>query len=178
MIYLHNMSVRAEADLLTPFIDLCQYCEVYYPRVYIILRKFIRICKKNEHDPSGLLSYPYAIKIDKPPLPSTLLHKAIYPILQKIIRNVDIIDLFEADTEEPKAKFLKVIKSMNVYNPKVISLLHASTPQGLIEELIRKFESSRSVQQLLIIKLGIRKADAMLRRLIKAEHRLQGWHGG
>lgn len=169
MIYLHNMSVRAEADLLTPFIDLCEYCRVSYPKVYLVLKRFMRISRVLDNDPTGLMSDPYAIKIDKPSLPSTLLRKTIYPILKKIIKNEDIMDLFEADTDEIREKFLKTIKSLNVYNPKVIALLQACTPQGLIEELIRKFESSRSVQQLLIIKHGLSKTDAMLRRLIKAE---------
>lgn len=156
MIYLHNMFVGAEADLLTPFIDqyLCMYCKTMYPRVNQVISRYMRFEKKTNPEPSGLLADPYSISIDKPQLPSTVLRRDMYPVLKSVVKNEDIIDLFEADTEEVNNKKIRIIKSMNVNNPKVISLLNACTPQGLIDKLIRKFESSRSVQ-LMIIRYGV-----------------------
>jgi len=51
MIHLHNMSVRAEADLLTHFIDLCYYCRRYYPDIYNLLSRFMRIIITSNLDP-------------------------------------------------------------------------------------------------------------------------------
>lgn len=79
IIYLHNMYIRAESDLLNPFIDLVKFLETHD---FILHQILVKLCRHvDEHDPNimGLLMDPYSINSGRPTLLESLLRSTIKP---------------------------------------------------------------------------------------------------
>lgn len=95
IIYLHNMFVRAESDLLSPFIGLTQFLYRYNHEIYSIMINFLKFSYRNPHNLIGLYKDPYSIPLNRSVLPTTLLRMQIIPSLHKLTKNESIKELFE-----------------------------------------------------------------------------------
>nr|DBA44344.1 TPA_asm: RdRp [Pterovirus sp. 'diachasmae'] len=157
---------------------LLQHTVTEKPSVYKYMSNFLRIPIKKPETIVPLCKDPYSLPGDRPNLPSIILRKMLFESLRSMIRHEDLLSLYKAYDSGYTEKIEKCLRSANVYNPKVFSLIYSSTPTGQIEELTRKFESSRSVHEVLILRRGKRRADGMLRRVIRAERKLQRWRRG
>lgn len=176
VIYLHNMHVRAESDLLSPFIGIYSFCKRSFPSVAQVMENFFYAPKHdvNEHY-TMLYIDPYALPHDRPQLPSARLRGFIKPILAKYTKQEDVKDLFEATNDDSMERIHKTLSSVNELNTKILSAIYAATPEGLLSELLRKFESARSINELMVRTVGYRKSVANLRSVVKAEKHLQTW---
>lgn len=175
IIYLHNMYVRAESDLLSPFLGLVLHVRTSYLDLYEVFSRFLTFTIPEKPDYVSLFLDPYSLPIHRPQLPTTVLRKSITPALRRMTKNEMIRELFERLDEEESSVFVEAMVSSNVLVPRILSNLYAATPQGLLNEILRKFESSRSVYELLILRGGRRLAQAVLFRTLRAEKQLQSW---
>lgn len=175
IIYMHNMFVRAESDLLTPFIGLIQFCTRFNPPLGRILKNFAVICPYDGKGIKALLKDPYCLNIKRPQLPSAFLRLAIIPALRRKAQNEMIKELFNTKIKHLMKAIHACFESFNVYTPRVMSSIYASTPEGILDQLLRKFETSRSVLELLILTLHKRSAMSTLRKALKKEKAVQTW---
>lgn len=175
IIYLHNMYVRAESDLLSPFLGLCIYCKNLYPQVFEYMISFCNVSAEVPTTYIGIYKDPYCLPINRPSLPSTILRNLIVPSLSKIVKNETILELLDAINAEESQLCIDAMDSCNVLMAKPLSTIYSALPVGILDELLRKFESARSINELIIIRWGKRKADKYLRTIILAEKKLQTW---
>nr|UVF62174.1 MAG: RNA-dependent RNA polymerase [Bat faecal associated chuvirus 1] len=178
IIFLSNFFVRSESDLLAPFIAIYQYFSKYNFQIKTILENFMVVPYNRNSDfrsIKNLCKDPYSIPNDRPTLPTSLLRAQILPSLRRLIKNKDILNLIEASKSDLTNKVLEALYSANVYNSKVFSTTYSATPDGLIDEVLKKFESARSVHEILILRGGKRFSNKVLRKVIKAEEDLQNW---
>lgn len=175
IIYLHNMFVRAESDLLSPFIGLVKFVYTYNHELYQIMINFLKFSHTKPKSLIGLYKDPYSIPLNRPVLPTTLLRMQIIPSLHKLTRNEGIKELFEFIDLGITEEVIECLASANVQNVKVFSNVYAATPKGLLDELLRKFETSRSVYELLILRGGDLLAFRVMTRVYRAEQKLQHW---
>nr|AJG39080.1 polymerase [Shuangao Fly Virus 1] len=175
IIYLHNMYVRAESDLLSPFLYIIDHCSTYRPELAKLLKKFCIISIDPPTDYIQLYKDPYSLPSPRPRLPSAVLRQAVLPSLKRIIKNENVLELLEAQESTAQTMCEKALNSSNHLVIKLLSRIYSATPSAIIEELTRKFESSRSILELLITAKGRRRAMNVLRNVIKCETRLQRW---
>ncbi|QGW51122.1 polymerase [Karukera tick virus] len=170
IIFLHNFFVRAESDLLTPFLDLVCFTRKYYPGLHAPLGNFLR---QKTLDPDkhlgALLMDPYSLPLARPPTASSILRGSITELVRKTTRNEDLKELFSAIKDGFEEAFLDVVRTANIYNVKLLGILYSSTPEGIIRTLVRKFETGRSIYNALILHSGRGMARRVLVRCLKAE---------
>lgn len=175
IIYLHNMYVRAESDLLSPFLGLYMHCRQHFPTLADIFENFMYIPQVKDEDLDLLFRDPYTLPTDRPTLPSTVLRSYIVPALEILSQNKDVIQLLRASQDSNHTIMMEILRSARPFNVKVLATLYSATPRGVLEELLRKFESSRSINELVILRWGKRRAERRILRVVRAEARLQGW---
>ncbi|QMP82301.1 RNA-dependent RNA polymerase, partial [dermapteran chu-related virus 142] len=170
IIYLHNFLVRAESDLLTAFLHIMQYCKNSYPDIYSYLVFSLKQVWLNPDDNLiGLMIDPYSLPLKKPPVASGILRQSVLKLVESATKNEAIKELFNARKTEFMRVFVENLRTCNVYNAKIMSALYSVTPDGIINELIRKFESGRSIFELLILQSGRRRAVRILSRVVRAD---------
>lgn len=175
IIYLHNMPVRAESDLLPPFLDLIMHCKLYYPLIYERLKRFCIIVDEVPTSYIQLFKDPYSLPSPRPLLPSACLRKFILPVLKRLVKNEVVKELFRAMDSEEQSMCMEILDSVSHLNIKVLSRIYAATPSAIVDELTKKFESARSVLELIILRYGRRKAARILRQIMLREKQLQEW---
>lgn len=175
IIYLHNMYVRAESDLLSPFLHLINFCSKVKPELAKLLKRFCIVSVDPPKDYIQLYKDPYSLPSPRPKLPSAVLRQAILPSLKKVIKNENVLELLEAQESIAQTMCEKTLNSSNFLVIKLLSRIYSATPSAIIEELTRKFESARSILELLTTARGRRRAMNILRNVIKCEYKLQRW---
>ncbi|ALP32028.1 putative RNA-dependent RNA polymerase [Imjin River virus 1] len=175
IIYYHNFFVRAESDLMSPFIGLLQFCRNFYPSVHDEMTKFCNISSPPSTTCEGLCRDMYSVPISRPPLPSTVLRNMVADALPRITRNQGIRDLLEAAKSDESDTVMEILTSASHYEAKVLSVIYACLPVSLVSELVRKFESARSVNEMLILRFGKKSTFHRLRRIVRSEKNLQEW---
>lgn len=175
IIYYHNFFVRAESDLMSPFIGLLQFCKTFYPSVHEEMAKFCNISPPPSLTCEGLCRDMYSVPISRPPLPSTVLRNMVADALPRITRNQNIRDLLEAAKSDESEIVMEILTSASHYEAKVLSVIYSCLPVSLVSELVRKFESARSVNEMLILRFGKKSTFHRLRRIVRAEKKLQEW---
>lgn len=175
IIYLHNFYVRAESDLLSPFLELVQYCERFYPSIAQTLHKFmyVSICIPTSY--RQLYSDPYSLPISRPPLPSSVLRNLLNPQLKRVTRNQDIRELIEASEDDTNNLIIQTLDSSNILRARVLASIYSSTPEALLAQFLRKFESGKSILDFLLVKKSRFRVNKQLRLVLKAEKTLQRW---
>lgn len=89
--------------------------------------------------------------------------------IQAMTCNRMIKDLFAARRSELHQAVVDALKTMVIYNPKVMSTIFSCTPEGIIMELVTKFESGKSVIDAIILKQNYRKGKKVLRESLRAD---------
>jgi hypothetical protein len=177
IIYLHNMYVRAESDLLPPFLDLIKYCEKERRRTELVqmMKRFCVITTDKIESFVQLYKDPYSLPTPRPPLPTSVLRKEIVPALTKMVKNEHVRELLDARDSPEQEYCLRALNSADFLVIKPLAVIYAATPAAIVDELVKKFESSRSVMELLILRLGQRKVQKVLRKVVRTEYKLQQW---
>jgi hypothetical protein len=167
------MFVRAESDLLTPFIGLTKFCQLRFPEIGYILEEFGRVnLIPVERAFRGLLSDPYSLPIQKPTAASTVLRRAIEPTLKHLAKNEQIKKLFRMKERGITDYIVHKLRNANEYNAKVFAAVYAASPDGVLAELTCKFETGRSVLELLVLRGGYGMGNRTLRNVLRADGRL------
>nr|WAS28007.1 MAG: polymerase [Bole Tick Virus 3] len=173
IIFLHNFFVRAESDLLPPFLDLLAFCKEYYPVVGKFLDNAMhQRLASPESCLVGLMVDPYSLPIVKPRPASTVLRRAVTDMVRKKTRNMEVKELFDIAHEGFELEFVDAMASANVYNAKLMSALYQCTPEGVVRTLIRKFETGRSIYDALVLQSGPSYAHRVLRQCMRADVQL------
>lgn len=175
IIYLHNFYVRAESDLLSPFLALYQFCVVHYHQISKYMEIFLTIDKNRGSSLVGLYADPYSLPICRPPLPSTVLRSYIPSQLLRISKNQDLLQLIALSRSRHQMSIINALDSCNVIRAKALSILYASSPKALLDQYLRKFESGKSVLDLLLIQRSRHTVNRILLKVLKAEQILQVW---
>jgi hypothetical protein len=176
IIYLHNMMVRAESDLLSPFIQLIQDAERYDPELRQHMLTFLRVTLiDSERAFEGLLRDPYSLPVKKPVSPGTSLRNKVGPALLPYIRNTEIVRMFSLASSRDMEALIRTLYSCNVYNPKLMSAIYAASPKGLLESFLRKFETGRSIYEVLVMRWGMRRTARILSSVMAQDARLQDY---
>nr|WAS28157.1 MAG: polymerase [Chuviridae sp.] len=173
IIFLHNFFVRAESDLLTPYIDLVSFSLQCMPKVGRVL---LNTLKQKVADPTrclnGLMVDPYSLPIHKPRPASTTIRLAVTSMVRRKTKNQNLLDLFTLIGEGFEERFIEVLGSANVYNVKLMGALYECTPEGIVRTLIRKFETGRSIFNALLLHTGQGAAHRVLRQCCRADQAL------
>lgn len=173
IIFLHNFFVRAESDLLPPFLDLLAFCLEFYPSLgKVLLNCMHQRLASPETCLVGLMVDPYSLPIVKPRPASTVLRRAVAEMVRKRTKNAEIRELFEIAHEGFEAEFVEAMASANIYNAKLMSALYQCTPEGVVRTLIRKFETGRSIYDALVLQSGRGHAYRILRDCQRADQQL------
>lgn len=175
-IYLHNMYVRAESDLLSPFIDMVKYSEIHHMSYYRVLTRFLVVTRRpGNTDMVGLFQDPYSLNIVFPRQPLSILRRSMKPALKRIARNEDIKELFAASNHSSTKRLIQVLSTAKPLDAKIMASIYSCTPDGVLSELVRKFETSRSIMELLLLRRSSAQVDRIFANVLRADNRLQEW---
>ncbi|QKI28861.1 hypothetical protein [Solanum melongena chuvirus-like virus] len=173
IIYLHNMWVRAESDLLSPFLGLLKMLKAVNSPIFDCAANFLKV---NAVDPirgfKGLLIDPYSLPIKKPISASSDLRNRVKSLMRKFVKHEDLIALISAAEGPEMQAIIDCLASANVYPAKIFSAIYDASPSGLLDEMIRKFESGRSVIQIITTATSRRFAGKLIRQIISNERRI------
>lgn len=176
IIYLHNMSVRAESDLLSPFIHIWKWSQTHYPDIFKILDSFFR------HRIGGRVQYeqlyrdPYSLQLGVPATAKATLQRFVLPAVERLTKNTDMKELIRATKSSTAREITACLDTAEPCDAKVLSVIFSCTPTGVLEEMLRKFETGRSVYDLIFLSGSSRKrTERILMRVHRADQRLQDW---
>lgn len=175
IIYLHNMHVRAESDLLSPFLGLVSYTQTRYPEISRAMQSFCFTTRVIPKSFIGIYSDPYSLPLLRPPLPDVALRNYILPTLERLTKNKDVKELITASKSVQNTNIIRALDSCNVIRAMVMSVIFSATPQGVLQELLKKFETGQSVLQLLLMRFRRPIAHRIILKIVQYEKRLQTW---
>nr|QVG74756.1 polymerase [Chuviridae sp.] len=179
VIYLHNMFVRAESDLLPPFLDLCAYTRDHYPSLHVcLMRAWCQRTSPAEKSLSGLMIDIYSLPIARPRTAPSVLRSEMITFLSDFTKNDDLIRLFRARSKGLGAAMLRSFASANVYNAKLMGALYGCTPEQITDELVRKFETGKSIYLALLRHRGYRRTMTIMRRVNLADRNMHRYRQG
>lgn len=174
IIYMHNFFVRAESDLLPPFIDFCSFLARHYPHLHeIVERVWWQVLVHPSECLNGLFIDPYSLPIKKPDTPSTVMRTAVERMIKTKTRNQEIIELYDAASCDFERDLVDCFSTANVYNVKLMAAVFECTPEAIIRELVRKFETGKSVYEALLMGQGARNARRVLNKASRADLSMQ-----
>nr|QKK82916.1 RNA-dependent RNA polymerase [Umea virus] len=170
VIYLHNFFVRAESDLLPPFLDLCQKLLRLKPSVGHELEKFLhQKVASAQKSLGGLFLDGYSLPISKPQQAATILRQEVTKLVQRRTKNKYLRQLFSIIRNKFEHNLLECFETANVYNVKLMSAVYDCTPEAIIRELVRKFESGKSIFEALLMNSGRARTMRTLTRCMRAD---------
>nr|QLL27733.1 putative RdRp [Leveillula taurica associated chu-like virus 1] len=173
VIYLHNYYQRAESDLLSSFIGMYLVTRRYNSQLFDELSKFMcQVVLPAKENVQMLCIDPYSLPLHKPSGAKSVLKLAIRDVIAKETKNETIASLFESKNTTFTEKIIRMLTDSNIYNPKIMSLLYSCSPDGIITELVAKFESGKSIMDAILLKGQRNSASAVMRKALNAERRL------
>lgn len=122
IIYLSNMAIRAESDLLSYFLCLYTYSEKFYSSVAQYFDMFLYGPSYLPRTTIALLKDPYSLPSTKPPLPSACLRKVVVPALKSLAKNENIIQLISLVESDVGKSFLEVLDTARPHKAKALNI--------------------------------------------------------
>lgn len=176
IIYLHNFYQRAESDLLSSFFMIYDTCKSYDSEIFQVLDNALQQTILDPHENLEMLCLdPYSLPIFKPNTASSVLRNAVREMIEKKSRNEQIGELFEARRDEFHNTMMRALGTCSIYNPKILNGIHSCSPEGLIAELVAKFETGKSIMDALIAKSNRSSGIRILSRARQADIRLHSF---
>nr|QJW70343.1 RNA-dependent RNA polymerase [Erysiphe necator associated negative-stranded RNA virus 1] len=176
IVYLHNFFQRAESDLLSSYCEMFMSCKQSDEEVYQVLENmwYQTVLDAKEHIEILCLD-PYALPTYKPPSAQSILRRYLRSTISSLTQNHVIKELFECRKTDFQDTIMEILITCNTYNPKVMNILHSCSPEGMIMELLTKFESGKSVMDAIILRKNWRKGLKVLREAYAADRELNRW---
>lgn len=177
IIYLHNMMVRSESDLLPPFIDMISYGTHHgFRPITELMKKFLKFPKEIKTTWKPLYMDPYCLPVAKPPTSTQILRSHMIPALKRKTKAEDIRELLEAAEDDSISDcYIQAMDGSTICHAKVFSVLYSTFPESVLREFILKFESSRSVLELLLIRSTHYATNRILRSVVRGDFRNIQW---
>lgn len=122
-----------------------------------------------------LLHDPYTLPHTRPVLLSSFLRMQLQKHLKKIIRNKELNELYRVANSYAQSSIEECILTMKPFNARIASLAYSCSPKGYVEQIVRQFDSGRSIQDALLIKSGKGRVNRILVRTIRQEKKCQVW---
>lgn len=178
-----NLAVRASADQTTDFINRYEFARRCAPDLALVFERFL-------FQPMGvvaaegyskapvlqLLDDPYAFPISRPTLPLTLLRSDLVPHIRSITRNELLREILQAADQPSDPAVADALSQSPVWSATLAAEIHSQSPQALLTDFLTKFESGRSVLQLLLAAGTRKKVIAKtFRRCMRQEQKLHRW---
>lgn len=145
IIYLHNMYVRAESDLVSAFCGLLLYLRKSRPRLYALLKRVANFEKSYTTSVALLVEDPYALNRKAHTSPHATLRNRLTQLLSRHVRNPIAKALFDSEVKKLKVEFMKTMESAQLYDPKLMNSVYDCTMSAIQERFLQKFESAKSV---------------------------------
>lgn len=174
IIYLHNFYVRAESDLLTPFIDIYNFAKTRFRMVANKMENYMRVTSVKQQSYEALYNDPYCLPIDRPLLPTGFLRSKMPAALERITQNETIQELLEEVQSSNHELVVKLLDSCNILHVKALSVIYQALPKTMLSSILKMFESSRSVLQLLC-NTNKKHMIRIIKQCYWVENRLQSW---
>nr|WNM95034.1 MAG: RNA-dependent RNA polymerase [Diaporthe gulyae chuvirus 1] len=178
IIYWHNFLVRAESDLLTPFIDLCKMMEISDHVVFNYMSRFLQFNIENEPHVDIFFRDSYAIPITgKPQTADSYLKTELTKRIEKVSKNPTIEELFSTDTKDIERQLIDILSTSNIYIPRLISEVFSKSALGMKQEVLTKFESGKSMAEFFAGSrdLNSRRANNIMIATFKKDQRVNEW---
>ena len=147
----------------------------YYPELHTVLKKGISYDVLEPINIRTLLSDPNTLPMSKPPLGESVLRNYVLPNIKDLVENESVKELIAAKESGTEETLVACLQSCDVYYPRIMSAIFASSPTSLLSELLRKFETSASIFTLITKLTGKSTSIQMLRTSIAADMNLQLW---
>ncbi|UHK03180.1 MAG: RNA-dependent RNA polymerase [Hangzhou chuvirus 1] len=174
IIYLHNFFVRAESDLLTPFIDLYTHISNRDYATAKVMSNFMYVDYKIPKTYEALYNDPYTLPTCRPVLPTGYLRAQMSDALEKITKNEMILELIREVKSTRQQNIIKLLDTCNILHAKPLSVIYQATPKAILGSILKMFENSRSVLQLLC---NNRRKQMVfyIKKAYQHETQLQAW---
>lgn len=173
IVYLHNFFVRAESDLLPPFIDLFKYTKEINHHVFPYIENFFTVLIDDPRKSFlGFLSDPYSLPINKPQLPGSYLRQEVLSLIKSKTKNEKIQQLLDITESGYDEQLLDSLFSSNVFDGKLLGGVYDCSPTSIINSLIRKFDSGRSIYDAILIQSSKFRARKVLSKCMRLDNKL------
>lgn len=153
VIYLHNFYQRAESDLLSSFISIYYHSSIVNQELWSVFNNIFNQIIVDPMDNIAMLCIdPYSLPLKKPSGSKGVLRNALANNLKVLTKNEQIKQLFLAKKSGFQEELMNRLRSLNILSPKIMNQIYSSSPEGLISELISKFESGKSMLDAVLLK--------------------------
>ncbi|DAZ89728.1 RNA-dependent RNA polymerase [Oropsylla silantiewi mononega-like virus 2] len=143
---LQTFFVRGENDMLSVSMSLLRYLLInpetqMSERASAILSQHVT----TDPDPTLLLTDPYALPLDIPERPQSLLKRLMKAHLSVWVKNPDLLALLSTEARGDKENFMLHLTSMRPYFAKVATAIFEASPFYILEEVISRFMESSTI---------------------------------
>ncbi|QKN84395.1 RNA dependent RNA polymerase [Rice Mononega-like virus] len=146
IIYLDNMLVRAESDMLSPFIMRIQRYESVCPPVAQAMSNFLCLDEYPEQTIDMLQHDAYAIPLGpKPTLARTYLRKELQKRIARISQNTTINELLDPDLKDLYNVYKDMLNSAKTVNPRILASMYSISVWGTFDSFVKKFDGCSSI---------------------------------
>nr|QHA33913.1 RdRp [Atrato Chu-like virus 1] len=180
IIHMHNMLVRAESDLFPAFLDILSYVkESNQIEIFETMRQFLYFDGRRKVSWKPIYMDMYALPINKPATATFILRTSMVTPLRSSTHCEELEQLFDLiDDNSGSEAIIKCLDSCKDIPAKIFSVIYANLPESILGEILKKFETARSVLELLILRKGKRYSNKVLRRALAADVNVNKWRLG
>jgi len=176
IIYLHNMFVRAESDLVAAFTGLALWVRQAYPSLWPAFRKYLEYPIDRSASIKLLLADAYSLPIARPSGPKPKLVRRITTMMKHKSRNPMVKGLFSREVEDFDKAICLTLQSADYYDAKLSSAVYECTPMAIQDQFIQKFTSAKSmINALLDTGYSHNDVVTLLRSMQEAEVEVHRW---
>lgn len=181
IIPLHSCFLRAESDLLSSALDLMMTALSHDPEVGALLRNLCGQSPSPKKQWTNLMRDPYALNRTSPPPPLTVLRRHIRILLEREFRegkakNAMVKEFMSVYGNSGSLAWDACFENCEVIRAKLLASWFENSPFTLVDTLIARFESSKTVSSFLSdARLPRRKQNEIKAGLQKDQDLLDEW---
>jgi len=147
VIYLHNMFVRAESDLVSAFCGLALFCRENHAALYQRFRRVLDYKVAKRLPWALLVADPYAVPREGYTNPTGTLERVLKEKLRIRAVNPVIKHLFSKEVDKFKEDFINAVTSADIYDAKLVNAIAECTDFAVQERFLQKFVSAKTMIQ-------------------------------
>ncbi|APG78798.1 RNA-dependent RNA polymerase [Hubei myriapoda virus 8] len=174
VIPLYHFYVRGESDHLSVYLALYQFIANEHPRYRKIIERIL--CHKhcpNKQNIMMLLNDAYSLNLTPLGQPLLRLRKITGDKLKSKVKYKELKQVFNYTSESTEILFLEVLRSAKPYPARVMSEIYSCSPFALKSQIVRQFESARTIFQFLLVSgMRFHRAIRLYSNLVKDDEQL------
>lgn len=160
---------RSESDLLAWGVSILFFLIKTNTRLSTSLSFLCNIELSKKISKEQILSDPYSLPISKPMGADSVIHRYMRTALVETCKNKDLKEILRVGTGKERSRICDTLWEITPFHAKMASALYDCCPAKVVDDLISKFESARSIFQFLTVFKGARRAMIMLNRAMASE---------